>query len=344
MYGDSGNDVLSSGAGNDALYGGDGNDVLHGGQGNDVLEGGNDEDLLYGGLGNDVLNGGMGVDLLYGAQGDDTLMFNADAIWQGIATTGRANDLTVLIGNAFGLSRNLSNDRFDGGDGYDTIQGTAGNDVLVLDALSVIAGAGQISPIISGGPLIVGIEAIHMGAGEDVVNLLSANYTYGDVVIDLGEGRDYAWASIGNDTIFGRGGIDWIDGDAGNDILDGGADNDTLLGQDGNDRLIGGMGDDTLIGGAGNDAFVYTSADEGSALETIQDFTTGSDVIRLEDVLTNFSGNLADYVRFVDGVGFTVMQIDIDGVLGGSGWQDLVTLNNITHGSGGVNLTDIVVA
>jgi len=82
-YGDSGNDTITSGSGDDYLDGGDDNDVLTsgvgadtliGGLGNDTLSSGNDADRLEGGAGNDSLNAGAGADVLLGDAGNDTLV------------------------------------------------------------------------------------------------------------------------------------------------------------------------------------------------------------------------------------------------------------------------------
>jgi hypothetical protein len=68
IFGDSGDNVLPEGGGqDDHLYGGAGFDMLRGNGGNDYLEGGADGDILEGGKGNDTLIGG---------QGNDTYIYN----------------------------------------------------------------------------------------------------------------------------------------------------------------------------------------------------------------------------------------------------------------------------
>jgi Ca2+-binding RTX toxin-like protein len=61
------------------LYGGSGNDLLTGGAGADVLVGGIGSDKLAGGGGADVLIGGLGADKLTGGAGDDLLIGGATA-------------------------------------------------------------------------------------------------------------------------------------------------------------------------------------------------------------------------------------------------------------------------
>lgn len=52
-YGNSLGNVMTGGAGSDALYGADGNDTLSGGLSNDTLDGGHGADLMTGGMGSD---------------------------------------------------------------------------------------------------------------------------------------------------------------------------------------------------------------------------------------------------------------------------------------------------
>lgn len=68
-----GDDILLGGAGNDRLSGGDGRDVLVAGIGDDILSGGKGEDFLAGGAGDDLLEGNEGEDYLFGGKGRDVL-------------------------------------------------------------------------------------------------------------------------------------------------------------------------------------------------------------------------------------------------------------------------------
>ena len=71
LYGTSGVDTTSSGAGNDTVRGQGGNDTLSGGTGNDVVYGDADDDIVNGDDGNDTLYGGYGNDTLDGGDGND---------------------------------------------------------------------------------------------------------------------------------------------------------------------------------------------------------------------------------------------------------------------------------
>jgi Ca2+-binding RTX toxin-like protein len=73
IRGGSGNDRLNGNNGDDDLEGGSGRDRLHGNNGIDDLDGGTGNDTLVGGAGDDDLKGGAGNDNLSGGEGDDEL-------------------------------------------------------------------------------------------------------------------------------------------------------------------------------------------------------------------------------------------------------------------------------
>ncbi len=70
-FGDVGDDIIDGGAGNDVIYGGDGNDTLAGGAGADYVEGGAGNDRIDGGSGQDMLSGGVGDDHIVSGTGND---------------------------------------------------------------------------------------------------------------------------------------------------------------------------------------------------------------------------------------------------------------------------------
>jgi Ca2+-binding RTX toxin-like protein len=274
-----------------------------------VLTGNSGNNVLDGGAGNDTLNGGAGADYLRGGAGDDVMQAYADGNWTssfgvfnagspGIPGTGQ---LYVLNGQARLF------DVFDGGAGFDTLLGTAGNDVIVLDD--------AYSPILNGlGPRIRDVEVIDAGAGNDIIDLTSTVYNYGDVWLRGGDGNDILWSSAGNDN---------IEGDAGDDQLYGGAGNDTLNGGAGNDKLDGGPGADTMMGGTGNDTYVVDNAGDvvteyaNEGTDTVQSsitYTLGTNVENL-----TLTGSAA-----IDGTGN-----ELNNVLTGN------SATNILSGGGG---------
>ena len=77
--GSSGHDTLKGLSGDDTLFGNDDNDSLLGGSGDDLLYGGNGDDTVDGGAGDDSLWAGAGDDLFSGGEGADTFLFGAAA-------------------------------------------------------------------------------------------------------------------------------------------------------------------------------------------------------------------------------------------------------------------------
>lgn len=68
-----GNDVITTGAGDDVVRGGRGDDVISTGAGDDLVLGQRGDDLIKGEDGNDKLWGGLGDDTVEGGNGDDKL-------------------------------------------------------------------------------------------------------------------------------------------------------------------------------------------------------------------------------------------------------------------------------
>ncbi|MBI4031519.1 MAG: DUF4114 domain-containing protein [Proteobacteria bacterium] len=226
-------DVIWANAGDDTVRGFDGDDILDGGPGNDAVLGQGGDDKVGGGAGNDILNGGAGADILSGGAGDDTLQFITDIVFPSGVFAQNMGSPGIDGTNEF-KSANGTNgtfDIFDGGDGFDTVVMTTGNDTLFLyDPFHTFNSDGTALRLIS-------IEKIDAGAGNDIVDLTSQDVAYDmDIIVLGGVGNDLIWTSTGNDTLDGGDGVDSLYGGVGNDILYGGA---------GNDRLIGGPNADS---------------------------------------------------------------------------------------------------
>ncbi len=196
-----GNVTIDGGIGHDTLWGNNGDDRINGGDGNDHILGGGGNDFLNAGNGDDYLNGGTGADQLTGGAGNDTLVFWGDAFWNagysitmdgGVDATANGDSLIELDS-----SHVRSFDTFNGGTGYDTLVGSAGNDVILLE--DQLSGRHPQSL----GARLVSVEEINGGAGSDIIDLKSSMYAYGDVTLYGGSGDDFLRGGAGNDILYG---------------------------------------------------------------------------------------------------------------------------------------------
>ena len=258
------NDIILSNIGDDEISGREGDDIIDGGPGNDWLKGGDGSPINSG---NDTISGGADADLLEGQDGDDTLRFFVDGAFTpdflaynvgspGVSGTAA---LVRLVGS------NLSLDVFDGGDGFDTLVMTGGDDTFFLDdpyhEFHELASSLR----------LIDVEQIDAGSGNDVIDLTHTSLEYGDIIMNGEDGDDYLWASVGNDTLNGGNGVDNLFGGFGDDTISGDAGDDELYGSLGNDTVFGGSGNDTIYGGA--------SSNSQYIINTIQEHSFNSSVV-----------------------------------------------------------------
>lgn len=118
LSGQGGDDRLIAGSGTDLLAGGDGSDVLIGLGGNDSLNGNNDRDFIYGGQGDDTVRGGLGDDEVRGNRGNDNLFGDEG---EDDLRGGGGSDI---------LDGGLDDDFLFGENGSDVLFGDAGDDVM----------------------------------------------------------------------------------------------------------------------------------------------------------------------------------------------------------------------
>jgi Ca2+-binding RTX toxin-like protein len=271
----SGDDIVTTGAGNDIIRTGDNDDIIHSGAGNDIINAGSGDDYVEGGPGNDEINGFIGFDILYGGAGDDRL-------------------LGYLLDDY--LNGGEGNDTLDGGAGVDVMEGGTGNDTYFVDdaADRVIElpdeGQDVVYTTVSFDLAGIAVETLRLSGngsiaayGNELANLLIGNG--GNNILDGRTGADVMSGGGGDDIYFvdnvgdvvneaAGAGIDtvWssIDFSLGanveNLVLTGGyaaTGNglaNSLIGNDLANLLDGGGGADTMSGGDGDDIYVVDEA------------------------------------------------------------------------------------
>lgn len=95
ISGGGGDDKINGNAGDDTIDGGDGDDTLKGNEGDDELSGGAGNDDIKGGEGDDTVDGGEGNDSLGGGDGFDTAAFDGSILDFMIQGVGSGNQVTV---------------------------------------------------------------------------------------------------------------------------------------------------------------------------------------------------------------------------------------------------------
>ena len=273
LAGDSRDNVIKGGGGNDRLYGGpggsydntDNDDMMYGGAGHDHVFGGKGGDMLDGGAGNDNLWGNGGANTFHGGPGSDTIHasrvditavadgFTVDinghggehatgsAMMKGprdIDTLSFANFMDEMLEDGTGITLNLEEQTTSGGAtvtvmNIDKIVGTSETDVLTGTDT-----AGEVIEGGDGGDTLVG--------GFGLNDTVSYENSDRGVRVDLGGEQSASRGHAGGDTISG---FENAIGSVHDDDLTAVAGTVGTVGS----RLWGGPGEDTLEGGAGND-------------------------------------------------------------------------------------------
>lgn len=325
LTGGSGNNMLDASASSRAV-------TLSGGDGNDTLIGGAVADVLFGEAGNDQLTGNGGADALLAGDGIDRLVESGDNdftlgsgsldgaandtinAFEEAELTGGASANTIIVTTFAGsvtlhggdgndsLEGTALDDVLDGGAGDDTLKGEEGSDTLDggSGADNLLGGAGN--DLISGGdgndrlrgelgtdPLLTGDDTLDGGDGADDINGES-----GDDVISGGADFDSVLGEAGNDSLSGGDEPDLISGGDGDDTVDGGGGADDVRGDDGDDTVFGGTENDVLQGGDGNDVLDAGDGDDTIGAGSGNDSASGglgNDVINGLDGLDTLHGD-----------------------------------------------------
>ncbi len=230
------------------------------------------------------------------------------------------------------------------------ITGTAGNDVIALDAelapgtADVVAYVatinGTATRVPAGEARAFRIEALagadRVTVGPFVPGVYISDGPNGD---DRGGITDYADTVIGgtgNDTLVGEGGADRLYGGPGNDLIDDRTANtgflyeaSTLDGGRGDDRLFSADSGDTLFGGQGNDVLDGGTQNGGAGSDLLRDGNvdysdrTNGISAYLEDTRAN-DGEAGEFDRI----------LNAGGVSGGAG-NDVIIGSDGARGNGG---------
>ena len=344
----SGQDILNGGDGDDTLYGGADNDILNGGNNNDTLYGGFGNDTLDGGANNDTLFGDIGVDNISGGDGDDIIY--GDRLVDVGAPTASENgwyyeyyDLTNTPSNlatagftlnggrdntntpaGTGITLDTDPNTFDGGSNY-ALKFTTTLTINTGGTYTFRTRSDDGSMLFLDGTQIVDNDGLHgavtvTSAGQV---LAAGTYLLEATFFERGGGEVMEITMAGPDT---GGSSTYINLENYVDV------NVTTLGSTiTGDTISGGAGTDTLYGGIDADTFVFEAASAFAQTDSIMDFSQiDGDAIDISDIVTGFSGTITDYVQFSISGSDTLVQVDANGLTGGSSFQTIASLDNIT--------------
>ncbi len=305
LFGNSANNILSGGFGDDSLDGGAGNDILDGGVGEDTLLGGDGNDLLIDTIG--TVDGGAGIDTLVADYSQFNNGAGVDVGFNGYNVVLSRLRIDDRFGGAIAPFLSYSNieqfnitgtqyaDVLRGGAGYDTLNGSDGDDLLIDTDGSVDGGAGIDT-------LVADYSQFNNGAGVDV------GFNGANAILSRLDGSTLlSYSSIEQFNLTGTQYADVLRGGAGNDSLNGRAGNDILNGYGGNfgerDELTGGAGADTFV--LGDSSFVfYLGLNLNDSLAERDELTggTGTDSLVLGDFSTAFyiDSRLSDRASILD--------------------------------------------
>jgi Ca2+-binding RTX toxin-like protein len=300
------------------ITGGSANDQIYGGAIDDTLRGGAGNDRLYASTGAGVFDGGAGTDhvratiastaadpfaLVLAAAQAAPVTVNAgrptQTVWRNVEvvqlTTGAGNDSLDLRGIiANGRTSDFAGNRFDAGEG---------NDTLAIDAGS------------TGDHIFVGGDGTDLlimdwSAATNAINYTTSTLNYYSTAIPA-EGNLTTYVQFTGVERFD------LSGGAGNDRLFGGALDDTLRGGGGDDRLDFGTGRLVAAGGDGTDLVTATIAsDVGLNLELVLANARTTPLVRNAGTAIESSWHAVEVLRLTTGAGNDL--VDVRGITSNS--------------------------
>ena len=197
------------------------------------------------------------------------------------------NDANNTVTIAINTVATDGNDKLSGTSGNDSIGGLGGNDTLTG---------------------LAGDDTLDGGAGDDSMVGGSGDDTYyvdstGDKVVELAnQGTDTVVSDISLSLAKFANVENWVGIGSANIAATGNALGNALTGNSGSNTIDGGLGNDTLTGGAGSDVFVFSSKLGATNTDTITDFVSGTDKIKLsKSVFSKFKAGAVAEANFVSG-------------------------------------------
>lgn len=121
------NIVVEGGDGDDVITTGAGDDRIDGGAGHDTIFSGAGRDDIFGNSGDDVITGGDGVNIIHGGDGDDAITAGAGT---NFIEGGAGDDAITGGGKSDILSGGTGNDRIVVGEGASRVYAGAGDDAI----------------------------------------------------------------------------------------------------------------------------------------------------------------------------------------------------------------------
>jgi Ca2+-binding RTX toxin-like protein len=264
-------------------------ETVHGSEGVDNATMRLGDDTYHGNGGNDLLIGHGGADNLYGDAGND--IFGIGGFGSGVqGTTSKADD-----GNKEWIATGASHDVITGGSGTDTLRITTGigantqaNGTIVLNnanfqSMEVVQVGGTV------GRLNVENAALQLlndhyyfkanGTVSDLSNTLGNNGgTINNVVVDA------SGVTTNGLRFEGNANTQKFIGTTQADVFVGNGGNDTLTGGGGGDKFVFGKVHEMVVTSAATAVQTYVdTAFNLTGVDTITDFTRGSDKLELND-------------------------------------------------------------
>lgn len=237
-------------------------ETINGTSGDDLLAGAGGNDIIKGYAGNDSLIGNAGADRLLGGMGND--IYTIDSLDTVVEYANSGTD-TVISRIGYTLGNNLENLQLAGTSNINGTGNSLGNVLSGNSGNNILNGKLGVDTV----DYSLANTGIAVSLAINTVQAIGANQG-SDTLISI----ENLIGSYYNDTLTGSAGANKLSGSAGIDTLNGGG---------GNDTLNGGSESDTLTGGGGNDYFVFNTSLDSSNVDTIKDFSSVADTIRLEN-------------------------------------------------------------